>query len=156
MLHPVSRSKALAYHCLIGVTIDRLAPWWMGVEAGGKYFHLNFGVSGMGGCVSICPTKVKKTHGGKVTTGKNHWREWMPDNRTPKLASAQSLRTLRRLAFYWLEDRFVRTVSYRDCYRRRRFGAKLAGRNRRPAQPTALITKDRPVSITNVGIVGCS
>ena len=44
--------------------------WWMGLEAGGKYFHLNFGVQD-GACGFACLTRAKRMPSGKATAGRS-------------------------------------------------------------------------------------
>ena len=52
--------------------------WWMGIEAGGRYFHLNFSVDD--GRLSVhlsdqTDTRAMKTPNGKVTIGRSRRRE---------------------------------------------------------------------------------
>ena len=47
--------------------------WFMGIEAGGKYFHLNFAMIAVN-CTSTCPIRATSTPNGEAITGSTHFR----------------------------------------------------------------------------------
>jgi len=51
--------------------------WWMGLEAGGKHFHLNFGIQDGRLWVRLSDQGEESTENGKGTTGKGRFRELM-------------------------------------------------------------------------------
>ena len=70
-LDPISFLSGASVH------LEQMAHdhWWMGLEAGGKYFHPNFGVQDGPACGCVCPTRTMKIRNGKATAGRGRHLE---------------------------------------------------------------------------------